>query len=219
MVTLMAQTARGPVPVEVVRKNVKNMNLRVRSDGSVCMSVPRHVGLDEAAAMLGRHAAWLERRLERREEEARRRSSLLEGGTLPLWGREVLLEGAGIDPGKVAAPDEAQQAVDRLYKREALSALPAVAHRYEQALGVRATEWSVRRMRTRWGSCTPSSGRIRINLTLAAYPPQCLEYVVAHELAHLVEPSHNARFHALVASVCPGAAESRALLREPPARA
>ena len=65
-------------------------------------------------------------------------------------------------------------------------------------------------MKTRWGSCTPSTGAIRINARLAAYPPECLEFVVAHELVHLLEPNHNARFHALLDEFCP---DNRALAR------
>lgn len=71
-------------------------------------------------------------------------------------------------------------------------------------------------MKTRWGSCTPKTGAIRINARLAAYPPECLEFVVAHELVHLLEPSHNARFHALLDEFCPGNRHPAKLLREAP---
>ena len=108
--------------------------------------------------------------------------------------------------------------VDRVYRAEIARALPAVAAPYERALGVHASAWSLRRMKTRWGSCTPKTARMRLNLQLAAYPPQCLSYVVAHELTHLLEPSHNARFHALLKSVCPAADEARKRLRQPPVR-
>ena len=68
-------------------------------------------------------------------------------------------------------------------------------------------------MKSRWGSCTPATRAIRINTNLAAYPPACLEFVVAHELVHLMEPSHNARFHALLDVYCPRNRETSALLR------
>lgn len=70
-------------------------------------------------------------------------------------------------------------------------------------------------MRTRWGSCTPATRAVRINTRLAAYPLACLEFVVAHELTHLMEPSHNARFHALLDTWCPANRELPALLRRP----
>ena len=80
---------------------------------------------------------------------------------------------------------------------------------------VHATRWSVRRMRTRWGSCTPKTGAIRINSALAAYPPECLDYVVTHELMHLLEPSHNARFHVLLDRFYPRNRDVAGLLKRP----
>ena len=68
-------------------------------------------------------------------------------------------------------------------------------------------------MKTRWGSCTPKTGAIRINARLAAYPPTCLEMVVTHELVHLMEPSHNTRFHMLLDTYCPRNREALMLLK------
>ena len=85
----------------------------------------------------------------------------------------------------------------------------------EAATGRHAAGWQLRAMSSRWGSCTPATGRIRINVRLAAYPPACLDYVVAHELTHLAEPSHDARFHELLARAYPDERAARALLRRP----
>ena len=103
--------------------------------------------------------------------------------------------------------------VDKLYRREIERALPEVVERVEATMGVHASSWSIRSMKTRWGSCTPATRAIRINARLAAYPPLCLEMVVTHELVHLIEPSHNARFHALLDTYCPRNREASALLR------
>ena len=70
-------------------------------------------------------------------------------------------------------------------------------------------------MKTRWGSCTPGRKTIRINSQLAAYSPSCLEMVVTHELVHLLEPSHNARFHALLDTYCPSNREASRILKRP----
>ena len=70
-------------------------------------------------------------------------------------------------------------------------------------MGVNATNWTFRYMKTRWGSCTVNTGRIRINTRLAFYPDECLEYIVVHELCHLIEPSHNKRFHAYMTKFLP----------------
>ena len=113
-------------------------------------------------------------------------------------------------------PEELQTRIDQLYTAEVTAALRDMVHAYEIAMGVTASRVSVRSMKTRWGSCTPKTGAIRIARELAAYPIGCLDMVVAHELVHLLEPSHNQRFHALLDTYC---SNNRALsqrLKQPP---
>lgn len=182
------------IPVEVTRKRVKNLNLRVRSDGTVTLSIPLRTPHAYAQAFLDRKAAWIAERVRRSaEQEALKTPDGEAPGYIPLWGAPVQREAAlGEHIG-----------IDDLYRAEVTRVLPDVAVRIEQIIGVHAARWSVRTMKTRWGSCTPKTGAIRINARLAAYPPECLEFVVAHELVHLLEPSHNARFHALLDEFCP----------------
>lgn len=219
------------IPVSVVRRRVKNLNLRVRADGTVTLSIPQHLPLARAREFLDRKGEWIAERVRRNIE--RRPSPDLAGelpDRIPLWGKlvprdsvqansgqDVGGQGAGgrAIPGQAASGRDAggqgapgqttidQAALDELYRTEVLRALPDVVERMEARIGVHATRWSVRVMKTRWGSCTPKTGAIRINARLAAYPPECLEFVVAHELVHLLEPSHNARFHALLDEFCP----------------
>lgn len=246
--TLYLATCAGTVPVTVIRKRVKNFNLRVRADGSVCLSMPARATLDAAQQMLGRHVRWVEKRLARAAAAEKGRRGVLEAGFVPLWGQraEIALrlnetyrhagarlvkeEGSetAAKPQAViemtlpaaldaAAREEAAQAlVEKIYRAEILRVLPAIAPTYENALGVQASAWSVRRMKTRWGSCTPKTKRMRLNAQLAAYPPFCLDYVVAHELAHLREPSHNEHFHALVEDCCKHAEQAQKRLRQSP---
>lgn len=182
------------IPVEVTRKSVKNLNLHVRSDGTVTLSIPLRTPHAYAQAFLDRKAAWIAERVRRSaEQEALKTPDGEAPGYIPLWGAPVPREAAlGEHIG-----------IDDLYRAEVTRVLPDVAARIEQIIGVHAARWSVRTMKTRWGSCTPKTGAIRINARLAAYPPECLEFVVAHELVHLLEPSHNARFHALLDEFCP----------------
>lgn len=219
------------IPVSVVRKRVKNLNLRVRADGTVTLSIPQHLPLARAREFLDRKGDWIAERVRRNIE--RRPSPDLAGelpDRIPLWGKLVPRDSihansgqavggqgaggraipgqaaSGRDAGDQGAPGQTtidQAALDELYRTEVLRALPDMVERMEARIGVHATRWSVRVMKTRWGSCTPKTGAIRINARLAAYPPECLEFVVAHELVHLLEPSHNARFHALLDEFCP----------------
>lgn len=104
-------------------------------------------------------------------------------------------------------------ALQALYRREMLRVLPAHTEPLEERLGVRAAHWQVRHMTSRWGSCTPARRTIRISSTLVAYPPACLDFVITHELVHLMEPSHNRRFHMLLDCYCPENRALAALLR------
>lgn len=212
------------IPVNVVRKRVKNLNLRVRADGTVTLSIPQHLPLARAREFLDRKGEWIAERVRCNIE--RRPSPDLAGelpDRIPLWGklvpRDSVQANSGQDVGGQGAPGQTtidQAALDELYRTEVLRALPGIVERMEARIGVHAARWSVRVMKTRWGSCTPKTGAIRINARLAAYPPECLEFVVAHELVHLLEPSHNARFHALLDEFCPDNRHLAKLLREAP---
>ena len=114
------------------------------------------------------------------------------------------------------SPEALQARVDQLYASEVTAALRDMVHAYEIAMGVSVARVSVRSMKTRWGSCTPKTATIRIARELAAYPVECLDMVVAHELVHLLEPSHNQRFHALLDTYCPNNRALSQRLKQPP---
>lgn len=131
-----------------------------------------------------------------------------ESGEGPQAKRRAILDGL--------TSDELQAHIDQLYTSEVTSALRDMVHAYEIAMGVAVSRISVHSMKTRWGSCTPKSGAIRIARELAAYPIECLDMVVAHELVHLLEPSHNQRFHALLDTYCPNNRALSQRLKQPP---
>lgn len=191
----------GGVAVEVERRRVRRLNLRVRPDGTAHLSIPQRATLAEAQRFLDGHADWLRRHVARQEARAAEAEVAARDGLLPLWG-ELVAPPAGMT-------------ADELYRAELERRLPEVTRRMEEATGARASGWQLRAMSSRWGSATPGTGRIRINVRLAAYPPTCLDYVVAHELTHLLEPSHNERFHVLLARAYPAERTARALLRRP----
>ncbi len=213
--------------VLVTHKRVKNLNLRVRGDGTVVASAPARTTDARIQAFLDSHAAWIERHVARKQalSEARGQAADRVPELIPLWGelvsvRELFADGTGgknLPSSDIRGLDAAsfERLLLERYRDEVARALPAVTERFEAQMGVRASRWQVRIMKTRWGSCTPRTAAIRVNARLAAYPPACLEFVVAHELCHLMEPSHNARFHALLDRFCPANRELSRLLRHP----
>ncbi len=234
-ITLSVEASGHTIPVKVIRKRVKNLNLRVHADGSVTMSIPLRTRIEVAGDFLRRRGPWIAERLERVEQRAAEASAAeiaSVDGKIPLWGRLV-------DAGQALAttalatfgsadttidlenldPDELQRRIDVLYRQELSRELPDIADKLESRIGVSASAWRLRAMKTRWGSCTPRTRVIRINTNLAAYPRICLETVVAHELTHVLEPSHNARFHALLDRFEPNNRIAMELLKRAPREA
>ena len=113
----------------------------------------------------------------------------------------------------MARAANASAAEVREWRKVVEAFVPALVERWEPIVGVKAGQLAYRKMKSRWGSCQPSTGRICINVVLALYPPECLEYVVVHELVHLRAPGHGAEFHAIMDRVMPDWKQRRAKLR------
>lgn len=172
------------IEVRLSRKRVKNLNLRISRDGShVDVSAPSWVSEDEVRGFVRRKAAWIESHLAQAADTPMARASQATPEEVARW-------------------------------REVVSAcVPALIAAWEPIMGVRAGKVAYRNMTSRWGSCQPSTGRICINVRLALYPPECLEYVVVHELCHLLERGHGPRFHQLMDAFMPDWKQRRAKLR------
>ena len=91
-----------------------------------------------------------------------------------------------------------QEIVEGWYRGQVKQAVPPLIAKWEPLMGVRVNRFFVQRMKTKWGGCNPTAGNIRLNTELAKKPPECLEYIVVHEMTHLLEPTHNNRFKALM---------------------
>ncbi|MDO4573289.1 MAG: SprT family zinc-dependent metalloprotease [Clostridia bacterium] len=201
---------------EIVFKPIKNLYLRVlEPDGRVALSAP--LGTPEARlfAFVREKRAWIERR---REALAAGLPELEDGGAAPLWGEWLPLrlrlsdgrggvtrEGDGLLLRAPAGADAAarREILEAFYRRELMRAVPALLDACERAAGLRAEEWRIRRMKTRWGSCNVQARRIWLNLRLAEKPVECLRYVILHELCHLYERGHGKAFWARMDACCP----------------
>ena len=102
------------------------------------------------------------------------------------------------------------------YRKKLKGQIPAVINKWEPIIGVKIADWGVRKMKTRWGSCNRKAGRIWLNLELAKKSPSCLEYVVVHEMLHLVERHHNDRFKELISDLLPSWQTTRDELNRSP---
>ena len=223
----------GDIPVEVVLKDIKNVHLSVNPPaGRVRISAPRNTSLDTLRVFALSKLGWIrQQQAKLREQERETPRDYVDRESHYLWGKRYLLtvlesdEPPAIDlehrrmllrvrPGT----DEArrQALVEAWYRERLKEAVPPLLARWQPRLGVAVARWFVQRMKTKWGSCNHRSGTIRLNTELAKKPPECLEYVVVHELAHLLEPTHNARFLGLMDRAMPNWQAHRQTLNELP---
>ena len=207
----MTRLELGDITVDVVQKDIKNIHLSVYPPaGRVRISAPLQMNPDTIRLFAISRLGWIKekrRKLQSQERETPR--EYLERESHYVWGKRYLLSVIEYDgPPKVefehskmrlwvrsGADDEKKEAVLESWYRERLKeSLPAVIAKWEPRLNVKVERFFVQRMKTRWGSCNPGAGSIRLNTELAKKPPRCLEYIVVHEMTHLLEPTHNGRF-------------------------
>ncbi|PWN06777.1 M48 family metallopeptidase [Rhodohalobacter mucosus] len=202
----------GDLDVEVRQKQIRNFYLRVYPDeGNVVLSAPIGAALAEMEAFIENKREWISRHL----SQKKRRQTIdtlraREGETVPVWGVQNRVRYKRTKPrsanvyadetlmlGLLKGDGEAE--VHRLlcefYRKEMKQKIPEIISVYEQRMGVRVNEFGVKKMKTRWGSCNTRANRIWLNLELALYSPSVLEFVVVHEMVHLLERLHNRRFY------------------------
>jgi predicted metal-dependent hydrolase len=210
----------GGIPVDVTFKKIKNVHLSVHPPtGRVSISAPKWMGVDAIRVFAVSKINWIKKQQKKlREQERETHREYLDRESHYVWGKRYLLKVneenrapsvelkhdqmvLTVRPG---AETEKREAVVSAWYRDQIKAamLPLIA-KWEPILGVKAENVYVRRMKTRWGSCTPRRRSIRLNSELAKKPRECLEYVVVHELVHLLEPSHNQKFVALMDKFMP----------------
>lgn len=217
---MATQIKLGNIAVDVVQKDIKNIHLSVLPPlGRVRISAPMRMDIDTIRVFALAKLGWIKRqqhKLLEQEREAPR--EYLDRESHYVWGQRYLLkidfhDGApGVElkhsslilrvrPGATA--EHKQEILEAWYREQLRKALPALLEKWEKSIGVKAGRCFVQKMRTRWGSCNPATGNIRLNTNLARKPPECLEYIVVHELMHLLEPTHNQHFIALMDQFLP----------------
>jgi predicted metal-dependent hydrolase len=223
----------GEVVVALKRKDVIHVHLSVHPpSGRVTLVAPRGTRPEVARAYAVSKLGWIRDQQAKLREQARETPRhFVERESHYLWGRRYLLSvreaeakpairlghrdiTLTVRPGSSRAKREA--VVHEWHKTLLHEAVPNLVRRWEPKLGVEVAEYFLQRMKTKWGGCNPRARSIRLNTELVKKPKDLLEYVVVHEMLHLVEPSHSDRFIALMNRHYPAWREARAELNELP---
>ncbi len=215
--------------IEVLCKSVKNFNLRVYPpEGRVKISVPRMTSERALRQILTNKMDWIRRKQGAYQQyldvnaqrEDPNNSVYLFGKKLALIVNECVgqpcIQQTGtelhVNLKSAASSLILNKTLDHWYRQQLKDSIPALFEKWEPLIGVSIKEWRIKKMKTRWGSCNIVAKRVWLNLELAKKPRACLEYVLVHELTHLHERYHNARFKALLDSYLPGWRKTEGLL-------
>lgn len=210
----------GDIAVDVVLKDIKNVHLSVYPPtGRVRISAPERMSLDTIRIFAISKLGWIKKQQRKlREQERETLREYLDRESHYVWGKRYLLKvveeggAAGVELGhskmilrvRPGTDQEAREAiVDRWYREQVKAAAPGLILKWEPKVGVKVERFFVQRMKTKWGSCNPAAHSIRLNTNLAKKPRQCLEYIMVHEMVHILESTHNARFVALMDQLMP----------------
>jgi len=225
----------GGITLDVLRKDIKNVHLSVYPPtGRVRISAPLRMNLDTIRLFAISKLGWIRQQQNKlREQERESPREYLDRESHYVWGKRFLLKVAEEDVApsvkmlhdtillrvRPGADDETREAVVAGWYRQLLkSALPPLIEVWELRLSVAVNGFFVQQMKTKWGSCNPTARTIRLNTELAKKPKESLEYIVVHEMAHLLEPTHNARFVAMMDQFMPKWRFYRDILNRLPVR-
>ena len=223
----------GEIAIAVTRKDVKHVHLSVHPPaGRVTLVAPASTRLEVARAYAVSKLGWIRDQQAKLRGQARETPrQFVERESHYLWGRRYLLSVVEKDekpsvrlghrkitlavrPGSsLAKRDEVMQEWHRAQLHEAI---PALIRKWEAKLGVTVAGYFLQRMKTKWGGCNQRASNIRLNTELVKKPKDLLEYVIVHEMIHLIEPKHSERFVALLDRYYPTWREARAELNELP---
>ena len=208
-------TIRG-LQIEIVRKDIKNLHLGVYPpSGRVRVAAPLLIKDDAIRLAIIGKLGWIRRQQAKFANQSRQTvREMVSGETHYFLGQRYRLRIVHNDgPSKIVVRNKSvielqvrpgisseykERILQEWYRSQLKTLIPPLLKKWETRLKVKANEWGVRRMRTKWGTCNEKVGRIWLNLELAKKPEQCLEYVLVHELSHLIERKHNDRFIAIM---------------------
>ena len=225
----------GEIAVDVVKKDIKNIHLSIYPPtGKVRISAPLRMNTDTIRVFAISKLDWIKRQQKKfRAQERETPREYLDRESHYVWGKRYLLKVVEQDAVPAVElkyrklllrvrPDsskEKKQAVlEEWYREQLKGTVPFLIAKWQPLMGVKVKRLFVQRMKTKWGSCNADSGSIRLNTELAKKPRECLEYIVVHEMAHLLESTHNQRFVTLMEQFMPKWQFYRDILNRLPVR-
>lgn len=210
------------IPIAITRRKMKSLRLRVCSqNGDVKVSAPHFAASKDIQTFILNNMDWVRSQRAQAANRAVVPERLLQtGDSVPLFDELRSLEvvfthrsraslkvqsdgGLLMSLPQNASLADQEALIDSWYRQQLKVAIPKLIAHYEPRMGVSVAQWGIKKMKTRWGSCNIHARRVWINLELASKPIQCLEYVVVHELAHLMEAGHTPKFWAFVDKAMP----------------
>jgi len=230
---MTTQINLGDIAVDVVFKDIKNIHLGVYPpDGKVRVAAPARTSLDTLRVFVISKLTWIRQQQNKLRDQARETPrEFLDRESHYLWGARYLLKVIEDDaaptvvlkPGTMVlrvrpgtSEEKKQATVSGWYRQQIKAAASELIAKWGPILGVRVERVFVQRMKTRWGGCNTDSQSIRLNTELAKKPRECLEYIIVHELVHLLERHHTERFTALMDEHLPQWGQLRKLLNTAP---
>jgi predicted metal-dependent hydrolase len=223
----------GDISIQVTRKAIKHVHLSVHPpSGRVTLVAPKATRPEVARAYAISKLGWIRNQQERMRNQTREAPRrFIERESHFLWGRRHLLTIVGreakpfvsIDHKRImltvrpgSAPTKRAEVIHEWHKSLLHAVVPALIKKWEPKLKVKVAGYFLQRMKTKWGSCNHRAGHIRLNTELVKKPKDLLEYVIVHEMVHLLEPTHSERFIAILQKNYPTWREARAELNELP---
>ncbi|MDE1902067.1 MAG: M48 family metallopeptidase [Alphaproteobacteria bacterium] len=209
------QIKLGALAIDIEFKNIKNVHLGVYPPhGRVRIAAPKGTSLDRIRVFAISQLSWIKKQQAKLREQLRETPrEYLNRESHFVWGKRFLLKVVReeappfieLQHAKMilhvrpsASSDKCKAEVEQWYRDQIKKVAPRIIEKWEKILRLKVKAIYVQRMRTMWGSCSPARKAIRLNTDLAKKPRQCLEYIILHEMIHLIEPTHNARFVSLM---------------------
>jgi predicted metal-dependent hydrolase len=216
MNTKKVEISVSGLAVQIVRKDIKNLHLGVYPpNGRVRVAAPLALSDDAVRLAVISRLGWIKRQRAKFEGQSRQSErEMVTGESHYFLGQRYRLKVIGHNgAGKVVLPNKTtmalyarpetssmqrKQVLQRWYRQQLKGLIPPLLDKWQTALSVQVADWGIKKMKTKWGACNVNAHRIWLNLELAKKPVQCLEYIVVHELTHLLEQHHSNRFVALM---------------------